>query len=63
MSNQEIIARECHRFPWILKNFKREQVVYDGDQNYMTEAVEPYTCQRWYEDNKGNIREVKTMVF
>lgn len=63
MSNQEIIARECHRFPWILKNFKREQVVYDWDQNYMTEAVEPYTCQRWYEDNKGNIREVKTMVF
>lgn len=53
----------CMRFPFLTKNFKREQVCYGGDQNYSTETVEPYMVHRWYEDNKNNFKEIKETVF
>ena len=62
-SNQELIQKGCIRFPFLTKNFKRDQVCYNWDVNYVTECVEPYLVHRWYEDNKHNIKEIKETLF
>jgi len=55
--------RYAKRFPWVLKNWKRKQVMYDWDQSFINETVEPYYASRWYEQNKINKRDVKEMFF
>lgn len=57
------LSKGAKRFPWILKNWKRKQVVYDWEVGFINETVEPYYAQRWYEQNKKNKRDVKEMFF
>lgn len=51
------------RFPRILKNWKRKQVMYDWDQSFINETVDPYNAARRYEQNKINKRETKEQFF
>lgn len=53
----------ARRFPWVLKNWKRKQVMYDWDQGFINETIDPYYAARWYEQNKINKREVKEQFF
>ena len=55
--------RYAKRFPWVLKNWKRKQVMFDWDQGFINETIEPYYAARWYEQNKINKREVKEQFF
>ena len=57
------LSKGAKRFPWILKNWKRKQVMFDGDVGFINETIEPYYAQRWYEQNKVNRRDVKEMFF
>lgn len=57
------MSRGAKRFPWILKNWKRKQVMYDWDPGFINETIDPYYAQRWYEQNKNNRRDVKEMFF
>lgn len=53
----------ARRFPWVLKNWKRKQVMYDWDQGFINETIDPYYASRRYEQNKINKREVKEQFF
>lgn len=55
--------RFAKRFPWVLKNWKRKQVMYDWDPGFINETIDPYYAARWYEQNKINKREVKEQFF
>lgn len=57
------LSRGAKRFPWILKNWKRKQVMYDGDLGFINETLDPYYASRWYEQNKENKRDVKEQFF
>jgi len=57
------LSRGAKRFPWILKNWKRKQVMFDWDVAFINECVDPYYATRWYEQNKNNKRDVKEMFF
>ena len=57
------MSRGAKRFPWILKNWKRKQVIYDWDPGFINETIDPYYAARWYEQNKDNKRDVKEMFF
>ena len=57
------LSKGAKRFPWILKNWKRKQVMFDGDIGFVNEAIDPYYATRWYEQNKNNKRDVKEQFF
>lgn len=61
-TNQRM-AELSKRFPWVLKNWKRKQIVYDGDQSYLAETVDPYHAQHWYNENKKYKRDVQDIFF
>ena len=64
LSSPEVrTQRYARRFPWVLKNWKRKQVMFDWDTAFVNETVEPYYAQRWYEQNKINKRDVKEQFF
>ena len=62
-TNEQKLSRGAKRFPWILKNWKRKQVIYDWDPGFVNETIEPYYASRRYEDNKKYQRDAKETFF
>ena len=62
-TNKQELSKGAKRFPWVLKNWKRKQIMFDWDQAYLNETVEPYYASRWFEQNRDNRRDVKEQFF
>ena len=63
MTNEKKLSMGAKRFPWILKNRKRKQLMYDWELAFVNETIDPYYAQRWYEDNAKYQRDIKEQFF